>query len=305
MGLFKKKRKDPSKINQVDERLQVQNKAGHHVDTSAAGRSAVMRTKLGWRGKLIGDQELEKLVIMDTKFKTVQKRITNRLIISGMMVVLGVVAGALVQAIMHKPWYLGVGLGVVLAGVMWFMDIQKTSNYYRGFQLRRQVAFAQFTRLAAAYLPELKNNANLYTIFNNILPRLEVETDRNALRRLMVEMQVDPRDQTPWLDFAHTFSVSDRAELIMLSIQQMYLGDVDDQNIRSLADDANEDMKRQIDNVIAIKMQKFQNVITKLAMIAMLIVFGYLAAMIWDAFQSMFGTMRQANVSMFSMWHWW
>lgn len=91
----------------------------------------------------------------------------------------------------------------------------------------------------------------------------------------------------------------------MLSIQQMYLGDVDDQNIRSLADDANEDMKRQIDNVIAIKMQKFQNVITKLAMIAMLIVFGYLAAMIWDAFQSMFGTMRQANVSMFSMWRWW
>jgi len=55
----------------------------------------------------------------------------------------------------------------LLGAGLWIMDSRKTTNYYREYKLKRQIAFAQFTRLAAAYLPELAKGANLYSLFKN------------------------------------------------------------------------------------------------------------------------------------------
>lgn len=253
--------------------------------------SLVVRQHLHGPAKWIGDGELDQLVQMNTRIQAIQKRMETRVI----YVVLGGVVG-LVGGLFLKKMLIGLIGGLALGGVLWFMDIQKTSAYYRNYQLRRQIAFAQFTRLAAAYLPELAHGSNLYSVFNKLLPRMESDEDRAALQKLMIDMTRDPQDPTPFLEFARAFSVSDRAELIMLSIQQMYLGDVDDRNIRTLADDANQDMMRQVDSIINFKIKRFNNIATKIGMSAMIVVMGFLAILLAKTFgQTLGSTMKQTH----------
>ena len=249
----------------------------------------LMRRHLTGPAKLIGDGELQKLVDMDTSLSTIQKRMKNRM----MYVNLCMVAGLMMGVLMKQPLGGAIG-GIALGGLMWMMDMNRTNVFYRDFALKRQLAFAQFTRLAAAYLPELAHGSNLYSVFKKLLPRMGNERDRAALEKLMIDMQQDPEDQGPFLTFAHEFSVSDRAELIMLSIQQMYLGDVDDRNIRTLADDANTDMMRQVDAIIDFKIKKFNNIATKIGMSAMIVVFGFFGLLLVNTFSSTFGQAMHA-----------
>lgn len=269
-------------------------KADKTVETPYKLRYKVMRQKLGFLGNLISDSELHKLVDMDTPAKSIIKRIKQRIFISMFTVIAGCALSLFVSgSVKTKATIAGASVGV--AAVLWFANIRQTSAYYRNWQLARQLAFAQFTRLAAAYLPELAAGNNLYSIFKKLLPRMKDDKDRTALEGLMINMQIDPEDPKPFLDFAHKFTASDSAELIMLTIQQMYLGDVSDKNIRVLADDANKDMIRQIDTVINYKLRKFQQMTTIIAMLSMIVVFGFLMSLLWYQFSSAFKLMGDAS----------
>lgn len=245
------------------------------------------RQELKGVSRWIGDNELDMLVKMQTSDESIRRRMRARVTLSGFVLGVSLVVGI----VFHKYFLALIGLGVLLAALCWFLDIRRTNTYYRTYQLERQIAFAQFTRLSAAYLPELSHGANLYSVFRKILPRMDNKRDHASLETLMIDMQVDPEDPGPFLKFAHDFSVSDRAELIMLSIQQMYLGDVDDDNIRALAEDANEDMMRQIDDIIASKIRKFNNLTTRIAMCSMIIIFGFFGLLMVATFKEVFSTL--------------
>lgn len=248
----------------------------------------VVHDQLKGPAKLIGDNELALLVKMDTKVSSIQKRMSNRFMIFIFCVLLGLFAGF----INKNQFGLMAGAGAVLAGFTWYMDIKKTSDYYRQFQLKRQIAFSQFTRLAAAYLPELKQGTNLYAIFERIVPRMEDPRDAAALQKLMIDMQLDPDDSGPFLEFAHAFSVSNRAELIMLVIQDMYRGNVDDSNIRSLADDANNDMLNQSQTVIDYKLHKFDSLTTKVGVAAMIPIIGFFTDLVITTIGGALGSVK-------------
>ena len=281
----KKRSKKDKQRNAQAAKIKAQQRKQAEMLAKADNPTLVVRQNLHGIAKWIGDGELEKLVQMNTRIQAIQKRMQNRLL----YLILGAVAGVVIGMFFNK---LLIGLlgGIALGGLLWFMDMQKTSTFYRNYQLQRQIAFAQFTRLAAAYLPELANGSNLYSIFDKLLPRMESDDDRAALQKLMIDMTRDPQNPTPFLEFARAFSVSDRAELIMLSIQQMYLGDVDDRNIRTLADDANQDMMRQVDSIITFKIKHFNNIATKIGMSAMIVVMGFLGILLYKTFQGTLGT---------------
>lgn len=228
-----------------------------------------LNPKLSW---LLGDAELKLLVKMDTSQAVVEQHLIKRIIFLLGPSLISILVAILLHKIVIAP------LGLVLGGLLFINDTRATFSYYRTFALRRQVAFAQFTRMCAAYLPELKDGINLYSLFEKIVPRLNDPNDRTALQRLMINMQVDPHDSKPFIEFAKAFSVNERADLIMLTIQQMYLGDVDDSNIRSLAKDANHDLERQIDEVIRIKSDRFQHTTMKISMIGFVVTVVILGA---------------------------
>lgn len=239
-------------------------------------KNILVREQLTGPAKLIGDNELDMLVKMDTSVNYIQKRMQSRLVVAIVCVCVGIVAGIVVS----KSFGILLGLGFVMAGLTWYMDQRKTVDFFRKFQLKRQIAFSQFTRLAAAYLPELKEGTNLYSIFAKIVPRMGDQRDTAALQKLMIDMQNDPDDSGPFLEFAHEFSVSNRAELVMLTIQQMYRGDVEDESIRSLANDANEDMIKQCDTIIAYKLKHFDNLTARIGICAMIPIIGYFTLLV-------------------------
>lgn len=255
-------------------------------------KNVLIREQLTGPAKLIGDGELDMLVKMDTSVNYIQKRMQSRLVVAIICVCVGLVAGIVVS----KSFGILFGLGLALAGLTWYMDQRKTVDFFRKFQLKRQIAFSQFTRLAAAYLPELKDGTNLYSIFAKIVPRMGDQRDTAALQKLMIDMQNDPDDSGPFLEFAHEFSVSNRAELVMLTIQQMYRGDVEDESIRSLANDANEDMIKQCDTIIAFKLKHFDNLTARIGICAMIPIIGYFTLLVGstvgDALGSITGSIK-------------
>lgn len=244
-----------------------------------------MRSQLVFPYSLIGENELNLLVQMDTRLADIQKRMLMRLLLLSTTTVVGLVLGLL----LFRKYVVYVTLFGVLLGVLgWFADINNTSRYYQRFRLRRQIAFSQFVRLAAAYLPELEKGVNLFSIFQKISNRLTYKSDRAALIRLMATMQLNPNDEKPFLDFAHAFSVADRAELIMLTIHSMYVGNVDPRNIQDLANDSNEDMLKQIDSIVQLKLSKFSSIPTKLGLSLIVVMIPYFGSIMVNVFISSF-----------------
>lgn len=279
-GLFGKKKINKQPTNQSKDTDLAADNTG-----VVKNKDLLIRQQLTGPAKLIGDQELSMLVKMDTSVAYIQKRMKNRMMVSIICAVLGLVVGLVLKS-NFGPLF---GMGLALSGMTWYIDQKKTTDFYRQFQLKRQIAFSQFTRLAAAYLPELKEGTNLYSVFERIVPRMNDERDATALQKLMINMQADPEDSGPFLEFAHEFSVSDRAELIMLTIQQMYLGDVEDENIRSLADGANEDMLKQTDTIITYKLKRFNNLTARIGICAMIPIIGYFVLLVASTVGSALG----------------
>lgn len=246
---------------------------------------------------LYGEKELFKMVQMDTPPETIAKFMKMRItllfapIIPGLIVAFymytsGSYIKSIPQAIMT-----GILGGLGIGATLWGMDIRSKAAQYEVWLIKRQIAFSQFVRMVAAYAPGLANGTNLFSMMRKIGPRMADKRDKASINRLMITMQDNPKDSGPWRQFAHEFSTSPRAELTMLTIQRMYLGNVDDEAIQSLAKDSNNDLIRQIDKIIDFKKRKFEQVPTRLTMTCMFLILGVLGLIMFDSFSNMSGKM--------------
>lgn len=246
---------------------------------------------------LYGEKELFKMVQMDTPPETIAKFMKMRItllfapIIPGLIVAFymytsGSYIKSIPQAIMT-----GILGGLGIGATLWGMDIRSKAAQYEVWLIKRQIAFSQFVRMVAAYAPGLANGTNLFSMMRKIGPRMADKRDKASINRLMITMQDNPKNSEPWRQFAHEFSTSPRAELTMLTIQRMYLGNVDDEAIQSLAKDSNNDLIRQIDKIIDFKKRKFEQVPTRLTMTCMFLILGVLGLIMFDSFSNMSGKM--------------
>lgn len=272
VALIEKKRKyNPDKDKQVTESL-------NEIET--------IRLQLKGIGKFISDDDISKMIKMQYSVKDMQQWDNMRLLLSFVVFILGVIVSFFIHHVRG-----GMAVTMILTIGSWFLSSNLINSSYEKYQIERNVAFAEITRLYSAYAPELQYGSNLIALLNRIVPRIENEADRSAMQKLILDIQKDPADSKPFLDFAHIFSTSDRAELIMLSMQQMYLGDVDDTSVRALADDANTDLLKQIDKVIEKKSDKFIFNNTAVVTLAMIVMFAYLLLVVIGQFSSIFSTL--------------
>lgn len=272
VALIEKKRKyNPDKDKQVTVSL-------NEIET--------IRLQLKGIGKFISDDDISKMIKMQYSVKDMQQWANMRLLLSFLVFILGVIVSFFIHHVRG-----GMAITMILTIGSWFLSSNLINSSYEKYQIERNVAFAEITRLYSAYAPELRYGSNLIALLNRIVPRIENEADRSAMQKLILDIQKDPTDSKPFLDFAHVFSTSDRAELIMLSMQQMYLGDVDDTSVRALADDANTDLLKQIDKVIEKKSDKFIFNNTAVVTLAMVVMFVYLLLVVIGQFSSIFSTL--------------
>ena len=272
VALIEKKRKyNPDKDKQV---------------TASLNEIETIRLQLKGIGKFISDDDISKMIKMQYSVKDMQQWANMRLLLSFVVFILGVIVSFFIHHVRG-----GIAVTMILTIGSWFLSSNLINSSYEKYQIERNVAFAEITRLYSAYAPELQYGSNLIALLNRIVPRIENEADRSAMQKLILDIQKDPTDSKPFLDFAHIFSTSDRAELIMLSMQQMYLGDVDDTSVRALADDANTDLLKQIDKVIEKKSDKFIFNNTAVVTLAMIVMFAYLLLVVIGQFSSIFSTL--------------
>lgn len=272
VALIEKKRKyNPDKDKQV---------------TASLNEIETIRLQLKGIGKFISDDDISKMIKMQYSVKDMQQWANMRLLLSFVVFILGVIVSFFIHHVRG-----GMAVTMILTIGSWFLSSNLINSSYEKYQIERNVAFAEITRLYSAYAPELQYGSNLIALLNRIVPRIENEADRSAMQKLILDIQKDPTDSKPFLDFAHIFSTSDRAELIMLSMQQMYLGDVDDTSVRALADDANTDLLKQIDKVIEKKSDKFIFNNTAVVTLAMIVMFAYLLLVVIGQFSSIFSTL--------------
>lgn len=272
IALIEKKRKyNPDKDKQI---------------TASLNEIETIRLQLKGIGKFISDDDISKMIKMQYSVKDMQQWANMRLLLSFVVFILGVIVSFFIHHVRG-----GMAVTMILTIGSWFLSSNLINSSYEKYQIERNVAFAEITRLYSAYAPELQYGSNLIALLNRIVPRIENDADRSAMQKLILDIQKDPTDSKPFLDFAHIFSTSDRAELIMLSMQQMYLGDVDDTSVRALADDANTDLLKQIDKVIEKKSDKFIFNNTAVVTLAMIVMFAYLLLVVIGQFSSIFSTL--------------
>jgi hypothetical protein len=254
-------------------------------------RLNLVREELTFPASLIGDGELRLMLKMDTKTRVIKGIMGNRFRVAIAAVLFGLIFGM----ISKKYFILMLFLGILIAAVSWNDSIKKTKKYYQIYSINRQVAFTEFTKIAGALLPELDNGKNLLSIFEEVSKHMDNENDRKALKQLMTHMQSNNESSQPFLDFAHQFSTSDRAELTMLYMHQMYLGNTDTSGIQSLINDSNEDYQAQTEKIITTKIKRFYSTATKIAMSVSIVVFGYFGIYIVNMFQHIFKIMSNVK----------
>ena len=272
IALIEKKRKyNPDKDKQI---------------TASLNEIETIRLQLKGIGKFISDDDISKMIKMQYSVKDMQQWANMRLLLSFVVFILGVIVSFFIHHVRG-----GMAVTMILTIGSWFLSSNLINSSYEKYQIERNVAFAEITRLYSAYAPELQYGSNLIALLNRIVPRIENEADRSAMQKLILDIQKDPADSKGFVEVAHIFSASDGGELIMLSMQQMYLGDVDDTSVRALADDANTDLLKQIDKVIEKKSDKFIFNNTAVVTLAMTVMFAYLLLVVIGQFSSIFSTL--------------
>lgn len=153
---------------------------------------------------------------------------------------------------------------------------------YQIWKFNRHLQFNKFTRLLIPYLKQSKGEVALYSIFNKILLRIVNEVDRNSLYQLMSEMSNKPNDVNSFINYAERSSGTDMSILFMSTIFDFQQSTFDIEVINELGRISSEELLSSIDDIIHMKLKKFENFPTKITMASFVIFIGYAITIVID-----------------------
>ena len=111
--------------------------------------------------------------------------------------------------------------------------------------------------------------------FAKIVKRLDYETDKQLLMKLMQEMTDRPNDIAPFVEYAEQTSGTDMSVLFMQTVYDIRQGSVDLDVIEELDRLASEELMAGIDAIIDYKCRRFVFFPTKIAMTSFILVVGF------------------------------
>lgn len=238
----------------------------------------------------IGEQEQRAYYEFGYGSARVNEFLKKRLVKVIIFGVLGFIAGTIGLVTIGKKslpsaLLMGVGIGLLLAALIWLNGSHRAMNAYRNELYRRQLVFIQFERLLIPYLSEMKDGVSLFSMLRRVSRRLPDAGDRQLVQRLMTSIGEGNMTSTPFVDFARRFGGSDSARLFMLSVYQMYAGNYNDAVVKDLGEQSNREMMQQVDAITRRKLKRFNNLTTWLTMAVVLVLIGYLGMMVISSFR--------------------
>lgn len=180
---------------------------------------------------------------------------------------------------------------VVAFGIGFYYYRSKYSSVLKNYQIwkfNRHLEFNKFTRLLIPYLMQSKGEVALYSIFNKILMRLESDVDRNSLYQLMSEMSTNPNDVNSFINYAKRSSGTDMSILFMSTIFDFQQSSFDIEVINELGKISSEELLSSIDDIIHMKLIRFDNFPTKITMASFVIFIGYAITIVLDLAATLF-----------------
>lgn len=185
-----------------------------------------------------------------------------------------IIVGMILFFLLGNKWYYPVG-GFIASIGFYVMQAKNINGVYSQFRFERHLQFSKFTRLLIPYLKQNQNGSNLYSIFSKITQRLDYETDRNLLMKLMQDMTDKVNSIEPFIEYAEQTSNTDMSILFMSTIYDINQGLTDLEVIEELDRLASEELMEGIDSIIEFKSRKFIFLPTKIAMSSFLLVVGF------------------------------
>ena len=164
--------------------------------------------------------------------------------------------------------------GIVLALFQWTNEYKRVKRFYNNSLFQKQLTFSKFTSMLIPYL--LQSNATLYNVFNKMLFRLEEGYVKSSLENLIIEMNDNPNSEEPFKKFALTASGTDQAVLFMTTLYDYQQNTFDSSIIEELGKMASEQLFNGVDEIIEFKLRKFNMFPTRITMLSLIIVFGYM-----------------------------
>lgn len=185
-----------------------------------------------------------------------------------------VAVGVIMYFLLGQEWYYLAG-GIATAIGFYIMQAKSINAIYNQFRFERHLQFSKFTRLLIPYLKQKKDGGNLYGVFAKIVKRLDYETDKQLLMKLMQEMTDRPNDIAPFVEYAEQTSGTDMSVLFMQTVYDIRQGSVDLDVIEELDRLASEELMAGIDAIIDYKCRRFVFFPTKIAMTSFILVVGF------------------------------
>lgn len=220
--------------------------------------------------KMLDENYYKKLREMNNSNVSIIKWQKQRFLKSWIFVGVGLV----MYLLLGKEWYYLAG-GIATAIGFYIIQAKSINNIYNQFRFERHLQFSKFTRLLIPYLKQKKDGGNLYGVFAKIVKRLDYDTDKQLLMKLMQDMSDRPNDIQPFVEYAEQTSGTDMSVLFMQTIYDIRQGSADLDVIEELDRLASEELMAGIDSIIDFKSRRFVFYPTKIAMTSFILVVGF------------------------------
>lgn len=220
--------------------------------------------------KMLDENYYKKLREMNNSNVSIIKWQKQRFLKSWIFVGVGLV----MYLLLGKEWYYLAG-GIATAIGFYIIQAKSINNIYNQFRFERHLQFSKFTRLLIPYLKQKKDGGNLYGVFAKIVKRLDYDTDKQLLMKLMQDMTDRPNDIQPFVEYAEQTSGTDMSVLFMQTIYDIRQGSADLDVIEELDRLASEELMAGIDSIIDFKSRRFVFYPTKIAMTSFILVVGF------------------------------
>lgn len=232
--------------------------------------------------KTVGKSVYTKMRAMDTSNAYINKWQFNRFMTSAIVAIFSLVTVAVMNL---KPIYFGGG--IVVALLLYLIKGRSVSGYYTRYKFNRNLEFAKFARLIVPLLKQMKDGVSIYSVFAQILPRLQSPIDRKLLQRLMIQITDRPNDIEPYIEFSKSMSGTDFSLTFMTLLYDVSQGATDDNIIENLGKEVSSQLMDVITDIIEFKKSKFTNFPTKIVAPNMILIIGFMVCMMIYQFSQM------------------
>jgi hypothetical protein len=188
---------------------------------------------------------------------------------------------AIVPTILLSKWF--AFTAILFFVVTWRNSYAKEKNEYQAALYEKQISWFVFQRLVSIYLKG--ENHSTFIAFNKVLEMLEESEFKTYFHRLNIDIIEDSSSVQPYMDFAKNAAGGTDSSLTFMSALYNFKNSCHDSRIiDELSDMARREMMRGIKDVRKIKERGLYFFPTKLTMLNVIPMIGYMIGVAYNIF---------------------